>query len=280
MMRTVLFFGDSNTRGYGVGRARRFATLVETALAPEMGSTWRFVATGCTSDFKVIRERLEAAMAKHQPDILVWQCPTGPAAYFVQYPAWLQPMRTVYNAFFKWQRQFRIQRDITRGGGEALRPRKEAMYEGLYVDSLYRWRPASWTLTRHANGLIARRYGTFVKATKERYLELMARHRDWLRQSSDAQMLFLGMLPHSDSFYPGFCERVLAWGRDLEALLHDPARGDYYLELCGPLLRDGGVARHLLRDGAHMSPAGHQRVAELVTPVLGEMMRTSQSAVA
>ena len=34
MTRTVLFFGDSNTRGYGVGRERRFASLVEKALAP------------------------------------------------------------------------------------------------------------------------------------------------------------------------------------------------------------------------------------------------------
>jgi hypothetical protein len=192
----------------------------------------------------------------------------------------LRPVRAVYNTFFKWQRQLRIQRDIARGGGEALRPRKEALAEGLYVNSLYRWRPASWALTRHVNGLIAQRYGTFVKATRERYLELMARHRDRLRESSDAQMLFLGLLPHSDFFYPGFCERVLAWGRDLEALLHDPARGYHYLELCAPLVRDGGVARCLLRDGAHLSPAGHQRVADLVTPVLAELMRTFQSAVA
>ena len=279
-MRTVLFFGDSNTRGYGVGRARRYATLVENALAPEMGSAWRFAAAGASSDFKDIRERLYPAMDKHRPDILVWQCPTGPAAYFVQYPPWLRPIRTVYNTFFKWQRQWRIQRDVARGGGEVLRSRREAISEGLYVDALYRWRPASWTLTRNVNGLIARRYGTFVKATKERYLELMDRHRSRLRETSGAPVLFLGLLPHSDHFYPGFCERALAWGRDLEALLHDPARDSYYLELCAPLLQDGGVARHLLRDGAHMSPAGHERVAALVTPVLGELMRIVQGVAA
>lgn len=272
MTRTVLFFGDSNTRGYGVGRARRFATLIEAALAPEMGSTWRFAASGATSDFKVIPERLDAAIAKHRPDILVWQCPTGPAAYFVQYPAWLRPLRAVYNAFFKWQRQLRIRWDIARGGGAARRPRSEALSEGLYVEALYRWRPASWPIARHVNGILAQRYGTFVKATRERYLALMERHRDRLRASTDADMLFLGLVPHSDFFYPGYCERVLAWGKDLEALLHRPALGCFYVELCAPLLQDGGVRRHLLRDGAHLSAAGHRRVAELVVPALASLM--------
>ena len=80
MTRTVLFFGDSNTRGYGVGREMRFAAQIEAALAPVVGDRWRFVASGASSDFREIRVRLHGAVAKYQPDVLVWQCPTGPAA--------------------------------------------------------------------------------------------------------------------------------------------------------------------------------------------------------
>ena len=86
MIRTVLFFGDSNTRGYGVGRERRYTSLVEKALGPTVGSEWRFVVTGTESDFRLISERLERAVATNSPDVVVWQIPTGPCSYFPRWP--------------------------------------------------------------------------------------------------------------------------------------------------------------------------------------------------
>ena len=269
-MRTVLFFGDSNTRGYGSGRERRYAAHVEAALAPSVGAAWRFAVAGADSDFRAIRERLYRAVAKYEPDVLVWQCPTGPAAHFVQYPPWLRPIRDVYNRLFKWRRERAIRGEQARAD-EGRRSRYDVLYDGRYVDRLYRWRPAAWPVTRHANRWFAARYGVHVKATRERYLELMARHRDRLRAETSAQLVFLGFFPHSDDFYPGFGARVTSWGRELGALLHEPDARSVYVEIYGTLAAH--PRRHLLRDGAHLAPEGHRRVADLVTPVLAARMR-------
>ena len=128
-----------------------------------------------------------------------------------------------------------------------------------------------WPVTRHVNGWLAARYGTEVKATRERYFELVLRYSDRMRTQSDAHQLLLGLLQHSDDMFPGYGERALAWSRDLYGLLHQPGQGRSYLELCAPLM-EGGVARYLLRDGTHLSAAGHQRIAELVTPVLQSLI--------
>ena len=271
MIRTVLFFGDSNTRGYGVGRERRFSSLVERALAPTIGSELRFVLTGTESDFRLIPERLERAVATNHPDIVVWQIPTGPCAYFPRYPRWLRPLRAVYEATFKRLLERRIRNDAARRGGVEESARREALYEGLYLDQAFRWRPSAWPGTRHVNGWLAARYGMEVKATRERYLELVVRYSDRMRAQSDAHQLLLGLLLHSDDMFPGFGERALAWSRDLQRLLHQPAHGRSYLELCAPLMQ-GGAARHLLRDGTHLSAEGHRHVAELVTPVLQSLL--------
>jgi lysophospholipase L1-like esterase len=271
--RTVLFFGDSNTRGYGVGREYRYAAHVEAALAPTVGIDWRFVVRGADSDFRAIRDRLHGAVAKYHPDVLVWQCPTGPAAYFVQYPRWLRPIRAAYNALFSWRRERGIRAEQTRASG-ASASRHDVLYDGRYVDALYRWRPATWPVTRHANGWLAARYGVFVKATRERYLELIARHREQLRAESGARLLFLGLVPHSDEMYPGYGARVAEWGKDLAALLHHPEDGSTYVDLYTPLAVQ--PRRHLLRDGAHLTHDGHRRVAELVLPALVPLMRACQ----
>jgi lysophospholipase L1-like esterase len=271
MTRTVLFFGDSNTRGYGVGREHRFVSRIEKTLAPVIGSEWRFVVAGTESDFRMIPERLEKAVATNHPHIVVWQIPTGPCTYFPRYPRWLRPARAVYEAAFKRWLEHRVRRDVARRGGEAESARREALYEGLYLDQAFRWRPSSWPVTRRVNGWLAARYGTEVKATRERYFELVVRYSDRVRAQSGAPQLLLGLLLHSDDMFPGYGERALAWSRDLHELLHEPARGRYYVELCAPLMQ-GGVARHLLRDGTHLSPEGHQRVAELVTPALQSLL--------
>jgi lysophospholipase L1-like esterase len=279
MARTVLFFGDSNTRGYGVGRQRRYAALIEAALAPALGSTWSFAVSVADSDFRVISERLDAAVAKHRPRILVWQLPTGPAAYFVRYPTWLQAIRTVFNTFFEGKRARAMRADVARGGGETQRPLREALYEGRYIDGLYRWRPSAWPLMRYANGFLAARHGLVVKATRERYLELVDRRRDQLRQRPDLTILFLGLLPHNDCMYPGFGARVTAWDADLRALLHRPDEACFFLELYAPLM-DGGADGCLLHDGTHMSLAGHRRVAELVGPPLLALIRSCDGSAA
>ena len=272
MIRTVLFFGDSNTRGYGVGRERRFSSLVEKALAPTIGSAWRFVVTGTQSDFRMIPERLEKAVLANQPDIVVWQIPTGPCAYFPRYPTWLRPLRVAYEALFERWLEFKIRGDVARRGGVVGESaRHEALYEGLYLDQVYRWRPSAWPGTRHVNGWLAARYGLEVKATRERYLELVVRYSDRMRALSDARQLILGLLLHSDDMFPGYCKRALAWGRDLDGLLHQPERGRFYLELCAPLMQ-AGAARNLLHDGTHLSVDGHRCVADLVTPLLQSLL--------
>ena len=271
MIRTVLFFGDSNTRGYGVGRERRYTSLVEKALGPTVGSEWRFVVTGTESDFRLISERLERAVATNSPDVVVWQIPTGPCSYFPRYPTWLRPLRAAYEAAFDRWREHMIRSDAAHRGGSEESARREALYEGLYLDHVFRWRPSTWPVTRHVSGWLAARYGTEVKATRERYFELVLRYSDRMRTQSDAHQLLLGLLLHSDDMFPGYGERALAWSRDLYGLLHQPGQGRSYLELCAPLM-EGGVARYLLRDGTHLSAAGHQRVAELVTPVLQSLI--------
>jgi lysophospholipase L1-like esterase len=270
MSRTVLFFGDSNTRGYGAGRERSFAKVIAGALPAPLAAAWRVASAGADSDFRAIPPRLDAALAKHRPAILVCQCPTGPLAYFVQYPPWLARIRGVYNAFFQWRRERGITADLRRRPPDQ-RTRREALYDGRYVDTLYRWRPASWPITRHANRILAARYGLVVKATRERYLELMARQRDRIRAQTSAVVLFLGPFPHDESFYPGFGARVRAWSEDLAALLHRPAEGSTYLDVYRPLTVES-PGRYLLRDGAHLTAEGHRRVAHLILPTLVALM--------
>jgi lysophospholipase L1-like esterase len=269
--RTVLFFGDSNTRGFGVGRERRFSALIEKALVPTIGSEWRFVVTGTESDFRLIPERLEKAVETNHPDIVVWQIPTGPCAYFPRYPTWLRPLRAAYEAVFKRWLEFKIRSDVARRGGVGEPARREALYEGLYLDQAFRWRPSAWRGTRHVNGWLAARYGLEVKATRERYLELVMRYSERMRALSNAHQLILSLLLHSDDMFPGFGTRALTWSRDLHGLLHQPARGRTYFELCAPLMQ-GDVALYLLHDGTHLSVEGHRRVAELVTPVLQSLL--------
>jgi hypothetical protein len=268
-----LFFGDSNTRGYGVGPAHRYAAHVEGALAP-LTDGWRFVVRSANSDFRAIAERLHDAVEKHRPDVLVWQLPTGPAAYFVRYPWWLRPARSAYGRVFRWRREWGIRRQIARTASTDD-ARRAVLNEGRYIDALYGWRPARWPGTRHVNRWLAARYGLFVKATRERYLELAERHRDRVRSASDARLLFIGPLPHHDDMYPGFGERVTAWGEDLARLLHHPAEGSVYIDAYAPLAAhlDG----HLIQDGCHLTPAGHLHLSTLVIPALIPLMRSCEA---
>src|SRR4051794_38595735 len=106
MMRTVLFFGDSNTRGYGVGRALRYPALVETALRAD-GVDWRFATATTASDFRLIPARLDTAISAFDPAIIVWTCPTGPLAYYVREPEWYRRLRRRFRPWLR-RRQERI----------------------------------------------------------------------------------------------------------------------------------------------------------------------------
>jgi lysophospholipase L1-like esterase len=271
--RTVLFFGDSNTRGFGVGREQRYAAHVAAALAPRLGDRWRFAVSSSASDFRAIPGRLYPAVAKHRPDVLVWQCPTGPAAYFVRYPGWVRLLRRAYEVPFRWRQEWGIRREQRRAA-PALAARRDVLYDGRYLDRVYRWRPSAWPGVRRANGWLAARHGFIVKATREQYLGLMERHRDRLRAETDATLLFLGPVTHSEHMFPGYGARVSAWSRDLARLLHRPAEGMTYLDLYGPLAAH--PHRHLLHDGTHLAPSGHRLVAELVTPVLLRLVESRE----
>jgi len=274
--KTVLFFGDSNTRGYGVGPQYRYATLVEHALSGSTSEPWQFVVRSALSDFRVIGAKLHEVVEQHRPDVLVWQLPTGPAAYFVQYPWWLRPIRRAYNALFRARKELSIRRQMQReSDDDADEMRRTVENQGLYLNSVYRWRPAAWPLTRHANPFLAARYGLITKATRERYLQLVSRHIDRVRTVIDGPILFLGFIPHSEFMYPGFDERVRAWGPDLTRLLHRPADGSTYLDVYPALYAH--PQHHLLSDGAHLTPDGHRALADMVIPVLGTLLRSCEA---
>jgi lysophospholipase L1-like esterase len=221
------------------------------------------------SDFRVMRPRLEAAITTHRPDLLLCQCPTGPAAYFVRYPPWVRRLRRLYALWFDRLHERRIRAEMTQRNGA----RRDALYDGRHLDAVYRWRPAAWPVTRHLNGLLAARYGVTVKATRERYLELMRRQCDRIREQTSAPVLFLGLLPHSDFFYPGYRQRAVQSSADLALVLERPAEGFYYLDVLQRLERDGGSDRLLLSDGTHLSRAGHGAIAALVTERLVPLAR-------
>ena len=267
MSNTVLFFGDSNTRGYGVGRHDRYAAVAETLLRGDCGDTWQFVVGSSMSDFRVITDRLAAALTKHAPRIVVFQCPTGPASFFVNYPLWVTTPRRAYRRLLDRLREHYVRVEVSR----TQRSRYDVVYDGHYLNRLHLWKP--W----HLPGLLTvrrwlvRRHGTVAKTTGDRYVELVCRLRDgWLAQTP--VVLFLGLLPSSDEYYPGYAQRAAQWGAGLTTALHQPSASRFYLDVHGPLTR-GGTRQLLLRDGTHLSVEAHRQLAALVVPELRRLMQ-------
>ncbi len=271
MTRTILFFGDSNTRGYGVGRTLRYSALVETALRAA-GIDWRCATATTASDFRLIAARLDTALAAYDPTIVVWTCPTGPLAYYVREPEWYRRLRRRFRPQLRRRQERIIQADIARGGGADTRPRREAEYEGRYLDELYRGMPRNWPGMRWLRPLFAARYGMKVKANEGQYLELMRRHRARVREQTAASLVFCSIFPHSEFAYPGFNGRVTACNARLASLLHEPDAGSFVVDVYGPLTRRRPDT-HLLRDGMHLSTAGHRIVAETLMPLLRSLIR-------
>ncbi len=263
MSKTILFFGDSNTRGYGVGRSARYATLANAALSD---SAWHFQVGHAESDFHAIPGRIANAVTRHRPQIIVWQCPTGPASFFVDYPARIVRLRAAYHQLLGRLEERYVSSEVEDG-----RSRYDAVYEGRFLNRVHLWKPWHLPGAMRVRRWLARRYGTIAKTTGDRYVELMCRVRDQVRAKSSAPILFLGLLPMDDDYYPGFAQRAHAWGAKLTKVLDAPAAGYHYLDVHPPLTRDG-MRGLLLRDGTHLSVDGHRRLAALVIPRLRELM--------
>ncbi len=269
MSRTVLFFGDSNTRGAGVGRETRFAALVEAELGGADGS-WRFAVGHSESDFHLFPPRLDAALAKHSPDIVVLQCPTGPATYWINYPPWIRWFTSLSGTSFKWLME-RYVRAYTQGNANDGQARRNALYEAKFLDPLFRWNAAQWAGARHLRRWFGKRYGTIVKATGPRYVQLMCRLRDRVQSQSSAQLLVLGLIPHSENYYHGYGKRAREFGELLAAVLHRPDERVVYLDMLEGMSKED-TSRLLISDGRHLSPLGHRRAAEIVAPALKRLM--------
>lgn len=275
--KTVLFFGDSNTRGAGVGVERRFAAVLERDLIGAE-SQWRFAVGHAESDFHLIPERLDAAIAKYEPSIIVLQCPTGPVCFWVRYPRWIQRLIALPNATFGWLREYYINADMRAHPADG-HTRRDALYNGQYLDGLYRWNLSMWFGFRHLRRAFAARYGTIVKATRERYVQLTCRLRDRVRLRTRAPIVFLGLLPASEDYYPGYRQRAIAWCADLSAALYDRDAGCFYLDLHSSLTT--ASANHLLlSDGRHLTAEAHCRIADIVRPILTQLMKACDESTA
>lgn len=266
--KTVLFFGDSNTRGYGVDPQLRWASLVEEQLRGATREPWTYAVASSWSDFKAIPKRLEAALAEYDPSIVVMACPTGPAAYYLHYPEWARKIGAVNRRIFAWADWFHV-RAAMRSAKQSSE--RDVRYEGRYVDALHRWQILRWPGARQLNRWMGSHYGVRVKATRERYLEWMEQRREQIRSQTAAPILFLSLIPHSDDYHPGYLQRAREWNRDLAALLDRPAEGSHYLDLFEPLA-GRPTADMLLRDGTHLSPRGHSVVAPVIAPFLQQLM--------
>jgi hypothetical protein len=268
--RTILFFGDSNMRGAGVGVEARFATLLAADVVAS-NAGWACAFGYSDSDLRVYPGRLAKSLTAHSPSIVVLQCPNGPLTFWINYPPWLRKLTALPHPTFQWILARHIEAAVkSHPAGESTR--HTVLSESLYIDAAYRWNIAQWVPFRQVRRLCALRYGTAPKTTAARYVELIGRLRDQIRQhDATAKILVLGPLPQSQDYYPGHRPRAAAWSAELAAALHRPGDGVSYVELHAPLLRDG--ARDLLlRDGRHLTPGAHRRVADVVAPLLTQLI--------
>jgi lysophospholipase L1-like esterase len=265
---TVLFFGDSVTRGYGVGREGRFAALVETGLHGRSGAIWAFEVASATSDFRVFRTRLEVELEQIRPVVLVCQCPIGPACFFPRFPRWARSIMAIENRLLARLTAAHVESELRGGDG---RTRHEALYEGRYLDRVMRWQPSNWPLVGRLWRARVTRYPTIPKLTCERYVRRMAELRDRAREAGVRQTLFLGLLPIAEDVCPGYRERAPGWCAELRRVLDGPGRSSRFLDVYA-VLRDGPLGALLLKDRVHLSEEGHRRVAALVAPALEPLL--------
>ena len=273
MARNVLFFGDSNTHGYGVGPAKRWATLVENQLKADASGSWTYSVSGTRSDFRLIRDRLPLAVEKYAPDVLVWQLPTGPMSYYVRYPKWVRPARRIPKRFFRYHYERHVDAQLAAEGG--ARTRSEVISEGLFLDQVQVWKPSRWFGFRAIRRWMAHRYGVEPKVTKARYLDLVESMRAAIRERSRATLVLVAFVPHSDVNFPGFSARAREWLDAVRETFHRPQHGQHVIDVFRPVTAEG-TREVLLRDGFHMSPHGHEKLAKALAPELRSILAAGE----
>lgn len=275
MTRTVLFFGDSNTRGFGLMPQHRYAAVLERSLEGVPAGQWQFVVVAAASDLRTMGGKLEAALTRHRPDVLVVQCPTGPASYFIKYPPWLNLLRSLPARHLRWRKERAIAAELEEDQTHR-RTRRDVLLDGHYVDSVYRFRLGKWAALRALREAAGRRYGVVVKATGARYLERMLQMRAMARAAVEGPILFFGLLPVSDSLYPGYHQRAREWNAELAKHLPDSAQRCSYVDVMEPLaaLPSGDL---LLSDESHFNVDGHRRIAALLLPELRRLIEEVES---
>ena len=270
MPRTVLFFGDSATRGYGVGRERRYAALVAAELASRWNGQWTFEVEATASDFRTYRTRFATHLERVHPAVVVCQCPVGPACFFPRFPLWVRPLMAVRRRTFSWLKDRYIRNEL-RGDASGDRTYRDSLYEGHWLNRLHRWRPSRWPVVGPWWTARARQLPPIPKITSARYLERMRALVDDAQARGVRQVLVLGPIPVAEDICPGYFVRVAAWSLELRAAFDTPERGVRFLDLFAAL-RDIPSERLLLRDRIHPSPEGHREVARLLTPTLEPLL--------
>jgi hypothetical protein len=267
----VLFFGDSATRGYGVGREARFATLVEKELDGRPAERWSFEVESTVSDFRRLRSRLDAALERVRPLVLVCQCPVGPACFQARFPWWVRSLIGLQNRLSARTRDTLIASEL-RAAGEDGRTRHDSLYEGRYLDRVHRRRLSNWPVVGRLWRARASRYPTVEKLSCAGYVERMLDLRERARAAGVREALFIGLLPVADDVCPGYGERAPRWCSELRLALDEDEKGSRFLDVLAPLEhvpRD----RLLLEDRVHLSAEGHRAVAQIVTSALEPLLR-------
>ena len=253
----------------------RYAAILESMLAPTLGGRWRFAVASSPSDLRVIGEKLESALEQYRPDALMLNCPTGPASFFINYPRWMNLLRSMPARFLEWRKESAVALEI-RNDSRRERTRRDVLREGRFIDSVYRSRLSSWPALRRLRAHAGRRYGVVVKTTSERYVERLLGFRTIARDHMQGPILFVGVIPLSDNLYPGFHQRAHEWNRELNKHLPDTAQRCFFIDVMEELAVMPS-SRLLLNDETHLSIEGHRRFAELLLPELRRLIQEAEA---
>ncbi len=270
MTRTILFYGDSATRGYGVGRDLRFAALIANDIRARATSEWQFSVGASSSDFSPYRKRLIVELERSRPEVLVCQCPVGPACYLPKFPAWVRAAMTVRHRFFKRLRKRYMTAEMRT---DDTRTDHESMYEGRWLSQLYGWQPSNWPLVGPLWRARVRRYPTIATVDLEGYVKRMLRLREEARTRGTRKTLFIGLIPVAEDICPGYLSRAPLWCAALRTALDEPGDHSRFVDVFAPLLEQG-LDRMLLKDRIHLTAEGHRLAASLIGPVLEPLLVT------
>ncbi len=276
--RTVLFCGASNTRGYGVDPAVRFAAVLQNELGATLQGPWRFAVSTALPGFHNFRALLETAIPQTQPAVLVIQCPTSPISFTINYPRWLNALLSLQRRHLDWRRERAVAAEINREPA-GTRSRRDALREGRFVESVNRFRFTRFSALRKLRSYAGRRYGVLVTTTVDEYVEGVMSLLATARAHFHGPILFIGPLPMSEEGYPGYFERARESSRKVARRLAETAPECSFIDVLQPLAPIPS-AELLLSDHTHLTAEGHRRLAELLLPELRRAMRASVASTA